>query len=286
MEWPNDKALLFINEIETLPILWDSSDPYYKITRKKNEAWETLANKFCTTVLDVKKKWLSLQASYRRERIKVIDSAKGTDKKILSKWFAYRAMMFLEDHYKPRGTRNTSQTSEMYQQEENSDLKEENSDHEDINETEITCPKVEATPYEPARSLRLSSIPLRQKHLKVFHSAELNTPKRKKINDDNKPNEMYILKARVVEKEFQRDENETYGEYVALTLKKLDNYSRIMAKHYINEILIEAELGKYKDSVPQRSPIPTTYSAISPPLSAYSYQSGDSNNMNSTESNL
>jgi len=63
MEWPNDKALLFINEIESLPILWDSSDPYYKISRKKNETWENLANKFCTTILDVKKKWLSLQVN-------------------------------------------------------------------------------------------------------------------------------------------------------------------------------------------------------------------------------
>jgi hypothetical protein len=61
MEWPNDKALLFINEIKNLPVLWDSSDPYYKISRKKNETWENLANKFGTTIVDVKKKWLSLQ---------------------------------------------------------------------------------------------------------------------------------------------------------------------------------------------------------------------------------
>ncbi|KYN29977.1 PREDICTED: uncharacterized protein LOC108759950 [Trachymyrmex cornetzi] len=281
MEWPNDKALLFINEIESLPILWDSSDPYYKISRKKNETWENLANKFCTTILDVKKKWLSLQASYRRERIKMIDSAKGTEKKVSSKWFAYRAMTFLGDHYKPRGIRDTSETSETCQQEKNSDLK----DQEGINETDITCPKVEATLHEPERSVRLRNTSLRRKHLKMFYSPELSNPKKRKINED-KPSEMYILKATVAEKECQRDENETYGEYVALTLKKLDNYSRIMAKHYINEILIEAELGKYKDSILQRSPIPTTYSAISPSLSVYSYQSGGSNNVVSSEPNL
>ncbi|KYQ59369.1 hypothetical protein ALC60_01679 [Trachymyrmex zeteki] len=274
MEWPNDKALLFINEIESLPILWDSSDPYYKISRKKNETWENLANKFCTTILDVKKKWLSLQASYRRERIKMIDSAKGTEKKVSSKWFAYRAMMFLGDHYKPRGIRDTSE-------EESRECK----NQEGINETEITCPKVEATLHEPERSVRLRDTSLRRKHLKMFYSPELSSPKKRKINED-KPSEMYILKATVAEKEYQRDENETYGEYVALTLKKLDNYSRIMAKHYINEILIEAELGKYKDSIPQRSPTPTTYSAISPLLSVYSYQSGGSNNVVSSEPNL
>ncbi|XP_011881141.1 PREDICTED: transcription factor Adf-1-like [Vollenhovia emeryi] len=283
MEWPNDKALLFINEIERLPILWDSSDPYYKISRKKNEAWESLANKFSTTVLDVKKKWLSLQASYRRERIKVIDSAKGSEKKVLSKWFAYRAMMFLGDHYRPRGARNTCETSEACQQEENSD----HTHHEGVNQIEVTRPKVEAILHESDRSLRSCNSPLRKKHLKVFHSPELSSPKKKKINEDSKPSEMYILKATVAEKESQRDENETYGEYVALTLKKLDNYSRIMAKHYINEILIEAELGKYKDSIPQRSPTPTTtYSTISPSLSAFSYQSGGSNNVISSEPNL
>ncbi|XP_011158184.1 transcription factor Adf-1 [Solenopsis invicta] len=280
MEWPNDKALLFINEIKNLPVLWDSSDPYYKISRKKNETWEDLANKFGTTIVDVKKKWLSLQASYRRERLKVIDSEKG--KKIkLTKWFAYHAMMFLEDHYKPRGSRNNSETSEEYQQqEEDSDPL----DLEDINKMELTCPKVENTLHEPERNLRLRNISFRKKQLKVFHS-KLITPKKRKINEDNKPSEMYILKA-ITEKESQRDETETYGEYVALTLKKLDNYSRIMAKHYINEILIEAELGKYKDSVPQRSSTPTTYSAISPSLSAYSYQSGGSNNVVSSEPNL
>lgn len=170
----------------------------------------------------------------------------------------------------------------MYQQEENSDYK----NHEDINEIEIKCPKVEAILHEPQKSLQSCNIPLRKKYLKVFHSSELSSSKKKKINED-KPGEMYILKNTVAEKEFQRDENEIYGEYVALTLKKLDNYSRIMAKHYINEILIEAELGKYKDSILQRSSTPTiTYSAISPSLSIYSYQSGDSNNVISSDPNL
>lgn len=150
----------------------------------------------------------------------------------------------------------------------------------------IIHPKVEATLHEPEKYLRSRSTPLRKKPLKAFHSSELSNPKKRKINEDNKPSEMYILKT-VAEKESQRDENETYGEYVALTLKKLDNYSRIMAKHYINEILIKAELGKYKDSISQRSPTPTTaYSTISPSLSAYSYQSESSNNAISSEINL
>jgi hypothetical protein len=50
------------------------------------------------------------QASYRRERLKVIDSEKGKKTK-LTKWFAYHAMMFLEDHYKPRGSRNNSEVN-------------------------------------------------------------------------------------------------------------------------------------------------------------------------------
>lgn len=58
-----------------------------------------------------------------------------------------------------------------------------------------------------------------------------------------------------------------------------------MAKHYIDETLINAVLGKYKDSIPQKSPTSTTYSTISS-LSVYSYQSGDSNNVISFEPNL
>lgn len=167
----------------------------------------------------------------------------------------------------------------MYEQEENNDYKV--AMNEDINEIELKCPKVEAILPEPESSSCNTS--LRKTYLKVFHTPELSSSKKKKTNEDNKPNKMYILKT-IAEKEFQRDENEIYGEYVALTLKKLDNYSRIMAKHYINEILIEAELGKYKDSIPQRSNTPTTtYSVISPSLSAYTYQSGDSNNVISSD---
>lgn len=72
---------------------------------------------------------------------------------------------------------------------------------------------------------------------------------------------------------------------MVLAVKKLNSYSRIMAKHYINETLINAILGKYKNSIPQKSPTSTTYSSTISSLSVY-YQSGDSNNVISFEPNL
>lgn len=53
----------------------------------------------------------------------------------------------------------------------------------------------------------------------------------------------------------KRDEYTTYGELVAMKLKKIENsYARSTAQYHINNILYKAEIGTYnKPPIPNRS---------------------------------
>ena len=55
----------------------------------------------------------------------------------------------------------------------------------------------------------------------------------------------------------ERDEYDIFGEQVACKLRKLSNYSKLSAQHIINNVLLEAELGKYDErpSIPSYNPI-------------------------------
>ncbi|XP_043071453.1 AF4/FMR2 family member lilli [Drosophila grimshawi] len=56
------------------------------------------------------------------------------------------------------------------------------------------------------------------------------------------------------------DEYEVFGEYVAITIRKLKTpKSRIVVKHLINNLLYEAELGKYDQGMPATTEPPQLY---------------------------
>ncbi len=63
MEWPDDITLNFISEVQNLPVLWNPNDNNYKIPQKKDYGWQALAEKFTTSIAEVKKKWRSLQVN-------------------------------------------------------------------------------------------------------------------------------------------------------------------------------------------------------------------------------
>lgn len=65
----------------------------------------------------------------------------------------------------------------------------------------------------------------------------------KRPKEDPRVEEVYnILKTTVAENKNERDEHDVFGEYVARTLRTLDSPSKVLAKHYINQVLFEAEM--------------------------------------------
>lgn len=67
-----------------------------------------------------------------------------------------------------------------------------------------------------------------------------------------------------------RDEFDVYGQYVGTELRALnDEHSVIMAKYYINNILLDARLGKYRTSYNNQSQptVQQSYSTASSDIS-------------------
>ncbi|KAL4103918.1 hypothetical protein QTP88_019235 [Uroleucon formosanum] len=99
------------------PILWDPTDPQYKMGKKKLDFWTEISKELKLDVNEVKKKMDSLLASFRRERKREANSRRsgaGTDEIYHSKWFAFEEMKFLNDKFKPRITKDTIDVSNFF----------------------------------------------------------------------------------------------------------------------------------------------------------------------------
>lgn len=58
----------------------------------------------------------------------------------------------------------------------------------------------------------------------------------------------------------QRDEYSVFGEYVGMTIRQLNNdTAKIVVKHYINNLLFEAEMGKYDNGMSTSKTPPNLY---------------------------
>ncbi|XP_031329439.1 uncharacterized protein LOC116182869 isoform X2 [Photinus pyralis] len=198
MEWSNDIVISFIKDVEKLAMLWDSQNPFYKITRKKNDAWSELARTYNSTPEEVKKKWKSLQDSQQL-------LGEGDDE-ILGDG---------EDE-----ERNDKTLKEATSKETGSKCDEEKS------EMPLSTTTTKSTLKRPLFS----------------KSSCAKRPK-----EDPRIDEVYsILKSTASERPVTRDDNDVFGEYVAKTLRTLDSHSRIVAKHYINQNLFDAEMGRFR----------------------------------------
>jgi hypothetical protein len=77
---------------------------------------------------------------------------------------------------------------------------------------------------------------------KTFRSPR-KPPKKRKCNEDPRITEAYdILKGT------PKDDCAVYADYVAATLRNLDERSQVIVRHKINSILFEAEMNKYASS--------------------------------------
>lgn len=76
-----DSQLCFqlIEEYRLNEVLWDPKNPLYYSKTMKHDAWCSISKKLNKDVEDIKKKILSLQGSFRRERSKIKNST-GTGK--------------------------------------------------------------------------------------------------------------------------------------------------------------------------------------------------------------
>lgn len=110
--WTDENCLKLIKLYQDRPILWDPQHPKFKLTKLKYDTWIEISNEMNSDTNEVKKKIDSLLTSFRRERQREgTTSGMGKDEVYHSTWFAFKAMSFLKDKFKPRKTQNTLQVS-------------------------------------------------------------------------------------------------------------------------------------------------------------------------------
>lgn len=116
MEWSDDNVIELIGEYESHPVLWNPRHNHYKLNNKKLKAWREIAEILNADVGELKRKMASLLASYRRERQKIIKRCYGTsnsDNTGESTWFAYKALSFLNEVYRPKTITNSEQVRDL-----------------------------------------------------------------------------------------------------------------------------------------------------------------------------
>ncbi|XP_018309996.1 uncharacterized protein [Mycetomoellerius zeteki] len=245
MEWTRDKTLELLREYQQRRVLWDWNARGYRDRTKRKRAIQELAEILCCNTLEVEKKITNLKCQYSREIHKIQnsrDAAIGPDDVYVSKWFAFKAMQFLQF-----GTRRYSKRKKKIEEEPK--LQEEyivsNIDPESI--TFMDCNEetngsgtgsFNASLSEDAEESSSSSMKAME-----FYNGSLPSQ-----NGLDESEQMKLESRAPDEKERKKTKEEfaKFGESIAVQLAEIpDSYSRSVAKLRINQILFEAEIGIY-----------------------------------------
>ncbi|CAK1586593.1 unnamed protein product [Parnassius mnemosyne] len=247
VEWTNDLVIRLMMEYKKRPELWDSSHDLYRVHTAKYEAWSDLANVFECDIVDLRKKLNSIFASHRREKAKVRCGGRST-------WFLYPHMSFLPTHIEndessPASERRRRILNLAVEEADQSSPEEDNHidddpENEDLESQDIiikTEPNVEYPKakskrnikYVTSRKPRVTKV-IKRRLVKEDHGDE----------DRNRSSEAIRLLRRL-DLLKKKDECDSFGVYIANSLRKHDERTQSMIKQAINNILFEQEMKKY-----------------------------------------
>ncbi|XP_022123746.1 uncharacterized protein LOC110999135 isoform X1 [Pieris rapae] len=251
----NEQIIRVVKEFKARPVLWDPNHDLYRVQTSRYEAWGEIAAKINYNVMDLKRKFKSIFASHRRERSRVLRGIK-------THWFLYDLLSFLPTHVKnlkASKKRNSSaqKTLNTYKQvDENVDGiddqdNDDNTDHSDEetefiqkeiivkNEPEDEPPPKRVLHYRKPRAVRSTRPSFKRHFLTRERDRSLTEPYVKPLPTKGK------------------DECDSFGEYIAVSLRKHDERTRSMIKQAINNILFEQEMKKYNSTsfVVEKNPL-------------------------------
>ncbi|XP_046684414.1 uncharacterized protein LOC124370165 [Homalodisca vitripennis] len=211
---------------------------------KKNDAWEAIATQLETTSDTVKSKITYLLASFRREKNKEETSkgtGKGADEIYRSKWFAYEAFGFLKDKNKCKETINSC-TSQNASKENDSQV--ELIQEEDDNTSESASQITQTLPHQQSQEIRSASSQTALGFAKPTPMKRKRTPASPRSQVDEVVG--------ILHNAVRRDACDVYGEHVAMKLKSYSKRTQAFVQHHVNNILFEADMGRY-DELPHQN---------------------------------
>ncbi|KAJ8920507.1 hypothetical protein NQ315_005376 [Exocentrus adspersus] len=230
--WSNEASLALIEEYKNQPVLWNTRHGYHYSKVRKQEAWETIAYNMQAGVNEVRQKMNSLMGSFRRERSKMRRGEGSYAYGYNSKWFAFDKMSFLLERHEdcsPNDQINLEQLQVKLEDDAEPDLALDSDSN--LLEEELK----EAT-GEP-------SIGFKREPEKIITSPTQPPQKKRKTKHFNNvidQDEIYFP---------DHEECNVYGHYIVSKLRKFGPKTRAFVQHAINNVLFEADLGKY-DNMP------------------------------------
>uniref|UniRef100_A0A2H1VG92 SFRICE_008632 n=1 Tax=Spodoptera frugiperda TaxID=7108 RepID=A0A2H1VG92_SPOFR len=275
LEWSASAMVRLLHEYRQRRELWCKAHPLYREPSTKYESWSDLAAQFECPIAEIRKKLNSIFASYRREKIKIRQGGK-------THWFLYDYLKFLPNHVEPAprpaadsGSQQASsnpesksgessdnneeddaeaeaageeEEEEPMEEQEQVIIKEEPSTSETYNDTAVH----EQTPPSPASAPSPPSPPAqprRRGRPRPYTRAKLAQPMKRKLPtdhdslDDKLVETLKLLKKSELSR--KKDECDSFGEYIAMSLRKHDERTQSMIKQAINNILFEQEMRLY-----------------------------------------
>ncbi|XP_063365098.1 uncharacterized protein LOC134653632 [Cydia amplana] len=222
--YTNALVLQLVQAYKNHDLLWDPSNPDFKNRTKKNDAWDAIANTVNIPRREVESKIHTLRSQFAREKKKIAQMRKNGNDLRYSPWFAYEPMKFL---LKGETEIAGFDSSEMR-----------NSHNDELSE-----------PYHVENFQLAAPIPMLYESTNTTANLSTNSRKRTNSCDDKSDDPMrygFAKQYRPTSK-FGEDEFEIYGQYVASELRETkDLHSVLIAKRYINDILFNARMGKYR----------------------------------------
>ncbi|KAJ8714799.1 hypothetical protein PYW08_004780 [Mythimna loreyi] len=262
VDWSGDLAIRLVEEYRQRPELWDNTNALYRVQTAKYEAWSDMARIFECDITDLRKKLNSIFASHRREKGKIRSGGRST-------WFLYPYLRFLPNHLECNSTADCRDevivgSANEVQYSNSQTRSEESSENEDDvgdqrEETEIMIkqePVIEtycitADTEHNREPPRRSERPKQRTPVKKY---KLTRPllKRKLVVKENDSLDGRLLETlkllRKSDLSRKKDECDSFGDYIAISLRKHDERTRSMIKQAINNILFEQEMKKYSNN--------------------------------------
>lgn len=235
--WTNGHIIDLINEYKKKTCLWDPKHPHFRVQAAKYEAWCELAEMFECEITDLRKKFNSIFASHRREKAKVRIGGRST-------WFLYNELNFLPTHI-PYDTAASSTQIEIKSKTAGEQATEESTEEseDDNRESPIDIIIKEEPQLEEQTLPKIQNVNSKPRLTRVL--------KRKLVIEPEEPS---ILERKLYRRQNfckKKDECDSFGEYIAMSLRKHNERTRSMIKQAINNILFEQEMKKYNVSSSQ-----------------------------------
>ncbi|XP_013196532.1 uncharacterized protein LOC106139605 [Amyelois transitella] len=246
--WNQDTVMRLVDEYRKKPELWDTSHDSYRVQTAKYGAWSQLAAMFECDVADLRRKMNSILASLRREKIKVRCGGHST-------WFLYEHLSFLPRHLpnnavgsSPYKATKKTETEESDQSDHVNDNTEQcDDDDEEYNDVEDEEQELVFIKEEP-------TVKSYAKSYKYIVRQPINKPRltrrirKKPVNNSSTLDSKILETLRLIRRsDFakKKDACDSFGHYVADSLRKHDERTQCMIKQAINNILFEQEMKKY-----------------------------------------